>query len=353
MSINAESLAAALLPQPVAQHEFIAMPFPEQIWSILESLYASAYSSRALLMPQCEASSETAQAWVEQTNGKISALLLFTREGPLVRVLNQVVSLPVSVLQRFARDLFAHDPQAQMVQLHAVFLDTDERKLPRFASAFSEDYVLTLPTHVDAWLAALSRQTREKVRYYLRRAFRRQPDLLFDVTSGRDIPEPDVRRVLGLNRQRMQRKRKAFGMSAAEETQLCLQMQQAGMLFTLRIDGEICAGLLCSVTGREVYMQVIAHDPAQDDLRLGLVCCCLAIRHSIEQGFSRFHFLWGHYDYKRRLGGRAHTLYRVMVPRNVWQLLWHPVYTATWLADTARDAMRRWRRPAVARECRC
>lgn len=359
MSVSTEPFAsgwlAALPGRAGRQSEFIEAPFADTLWNTLESLYASVYSSRVLLQAACSAERPDlpARAWVEHTDGKVSALLLFTQEGPLVRVLNEVMDLPAGVIRRFAAAIFARSPQAHLVRLHAIVLQAERGRPLMFSSVFSEDYVLDLPAHHDAWLASLSRRAREKVRYHLRRSFRRQPGMAFTVTSGANIAEPEVRAVLALNRQRMQRKGKAFAMSESEEAQLCEQMRQVGMLFALRLDGAICAGLLCSVTGRDIHMHVIAHDPAHDDLRLGLVCCCLAIQHAIGLRFARFHFLWGHYDYKRRLGGSARPLCRVLVSRTPWHLLWHPVHAARWGLDMARDAARRWRRPTVSRETLC
>ena len=334
-----------------ARSEFLSAPLPDEVWPLLESLYSSVYSSRALLQPQCGdgASESTTHAWMERTDGQLSTLLLFVCEGSRVRVLNEVLSLPDSVLRRFAAAIFASYRQIHLVQFHAIALETQPSRSRFWFSIFSEDYVLELPGTHDAWLDSLSRQAREKVRYYLRRSFRRQPALEFTVSCGAKIVVADVMAVLKLNRQRMERKGKSYAMSKAEELQLTQLMQQMGMLFALRLQGEICAGLLCSAAGDDVYMHVIAHDPAHDDLRLGLVCCSLAIQRAIDDRFARFHFLWGHYDYKRRLGGHSRPLYRVLIARSSWHFLAHPMQGVRWCVHIASDAARRWRRPAVSR----
>ena len=346
---------SASTEQSGVQSEFIAGPFPDSLWIQLESLYASVFSSRVLLWTHCSAelSASPAHAWVEHTDGQLSALLVFILDGPVVRVLNEVVSLSASVIRRFASAVFASYQDARLVQLHAIFLQQQPGMPPLLSSIFSEDYVLDLPASSTVWQASLSRQAREKVRYHIRRSFRRQPALEFTVTAGANIDESEIIAVLRLNRHRMEKKGKSYAMSDAEESQLSTQMRQAGRLFALRLDGEICAGLLCSVTGGDVYMHVIAHDPAHDDLRLGLVCCALAIQHSIELQLARFHFLWGHYDYKRRLGGRARPLSRVLVPKDSWQLFLHPMHSSHWFLNAARDTARRWRRPAISREVAC
>lgn len=355
-SLPCASIAAEPIPAAEAYHstefEFFTAPLPDHLWPLLESLYSSVYSSRALLWPQCSSglTEPIAHAWMERTAGRVSALLLFICEGSRVRVLNEVLSLSAGVIHRFAAAIFASYRQIHLVQFHAIALELQPVHSGIWFSAFSEDYVLDLPSSRSSWLESLSRQAREKVRYHLRRSFRRQPALEFTVSSGAQIADAEVRAVLRLNRQRMERKGKTYAMSDAEELQLTRLMQQMGMLFALRLHGEICAGLLCSVTGEDIYMQVIAHDPAHDDLRLGLVCCCLTIQQAIDLRFARFHFLWGHYAYKHRLGGRSRPLYRVLVVRSAWHLLAHPVYSARWCLHVLRDAARRWRRPAISRE---
>jgi len=357
-SLPSATLTAEPDPDPAAevpsglQSEFFTAPLPHNLWQLLESLYSSVYSSRALLQPHCGSglSESMAHAWMERADGRVSALLLFVCEGPRVRVLNEVLSLPDGVMHRFAAAIFASYRQIHLVQFHAIALTVQPGRSRFWFSAFSEDYVLDLPGSRSAWLDSLSRQAREKVRYYLRRSFRRQPALEFTVSCGTKIMTAEVMAVIRLNRQRMERKGKAYAMSDAEELQLTQLMQQAGMLFALRLHGEICAGLLCSATGEDVYMHVIAHHPAHDDLRLGLVCCCLTIQHVIDLRCARFHFLWGHYDYKRRLGGRSRPLYRVLIARSSWHLLAHPVHGARWCLQIASDAARRWRRPAISRE---
>ena len=316
-------------------------------WIALEMLYSSAFSSRMVMQSACDARqfaaiSTPVSAWVERSEGKISAVLLFRRTGVLVQVLNEVIHVEASLLDRFAQAVFRRDPQARMVRLHAICLDNGTVQVPMMRSVFSEDYVLDLPPDHERWMASLSRQTREKIRYHLRRSFRRQPGLSFNVTHAAGIADSEVRAVLDLNRQRMQRKGKVYGMSETDEQQLCEQMKVNGWLCALRLDGEICAGLLCSVVGSEVTMHVIAHDPRHDDLRLGLLCCCLSIRHAIEQRMTRFHFLWGHYDYKRKLGGQPWPLCRVLLLRSAWELLRHPLLSAGWLSLAASDALRRW-----------
>ena len=360
MSAGASAEAAELPAQDDVntghfESEFIATPLPEFVWAELENLYSSVYASRLIFHAHAEygAESTNVHVWIERKRGAITALLLFQRKGPEIWVLNEVIALSPQTVMRFAKAVFDSDSHAHLVRLHAIALTGPSTDPALWQSIFSEDYVLELPSDYDQWMAGLSRQTREKLRYHLRRSFRRQPDLEFTVQCVDDISDADVRKVLRLNQERMNLKGRVYGMSDTDEARLSTQMQSVGMLCALKIEGEIFAGLLCSAVGSDIYMHVIAHDPRYDDLRLGLLCCCLTIRHAISREYARFHFLWGHYEYKRKLGGQPVPLSRLLVRRNAWQSVRHPVLTGRWLLLTARDSLRRWRQSfrTGARSC--
>jgi hypothetical protein len=92
-------------------------------------------------------------------------------------------------------------------------------------------------------------------------------------------------------------------------------------------------------------MHVIAHDPAYDDLRLGLLCCALTIEDAITRGCHQFHFLWGRYDYKTRLGGEREALSQVFVFRDLSAFLQRPGDLVTHALASARAWLRRQRQP--------
>ncbi|MBM3337394.1 MAG: hypothetical protein FJY60_06900, partial [Betaproteobacteria bacterium] len=66
-------------------------------------------------------------------------------------------------------------------------------------------------------------------------------------------------------------------MSEREVKCLRAMIRECGQLSVIEIQGEICAGLLCTRIEKSIFMHVIAHDPRHDDLRLGFLCCALTI----------------------------------------------------------------------------
>lgn len=327
---------------PGLEREFHRWPLPGYVWPALERRYHSIFCSEPQLR-LCGGLSSIIEAWVSRRDGRIATLVLFERHGRCARVLNEVFDLSADELRDFADALFAHHREMQAVTVRSAFFSPGRSSYPCLAAEVSDDFQLSLPHTVDDWLASLSSQTREKFRAHLRRAQRRQPGFAFRSIAGAAIDEAQLRRVIDFNRARMKQKRRRFGMSDADENNLCRMMRERGQLSVIEIDGQIRAGLLCTLAGDDIYMHVIAHDPAFDDLRLGFLCCALTIQDAIGKRLRRFHFLWGHYDYKTRLGGERKVLSRVLLLRGPVALLTQPALLASQLLASVRAWLRRQR----------
>jgi CelD/BcsL family acetyltransferase involved in cellulose biosynthesis len=74
-------------------------------------------------------------------------------------------------------------------------------------------------------------------------------------------------------------------------------------LSTLSLDDAPVAMTLAFEDGATTYLYNSGYDPAHSHLAVGLVSKAHAIRDGIERGLTRFDFLRGEEDYKRRLGG--------------------------------------------------
>ena len=331
---------------PGPSQEFHCWPLPGYVWPALERRYHSIFCSEPLLRLH-DALTPHIEAWVARRDGRITAVILFERTWRCVRVINEVFDLPAETLDEFADAVFAQYPALTAIRLRAVALEGRTRKYPCLATTSSDDYLLSLPATEDAWLASLSAQTREKIRYHWRRTQRRQPGLVFRTVRAEAIDMAQLRSVIAFNRARMQAKGRRFGMSEDDERRLCALMRERGLLSVIEIDGEIRAGLLCTLAGDDITMHVIAHDPAFDDLRLGFLCCVMTIQEAIARGLQRFHFLWGHYDYKTRLGGRRIDLSQVLLMRARGFALLHPRLVGAQCIAGLRAALR-----AIARRYR-
>ncbi|MCE2858349.1 MAG: GNAT family N-acetyltransferase [Oxalobacteraceae bacterium] len=322
--------------------EFHRWPLPGYIWPALHGLYQSIFCSEPHLRHH-DSLRPDIQAWVARSNGGITGLILFQVRGRVARVINEMHALDAAQLNQFAQALFREYTPVDTICLHALRIEGDGLSLPLLQTEFSEDYVLSLPDSAEAWKASLSSQTREKIRYHYRRSCRRQPDLSFRQIQGSDMSDAQFDRLLQLSQARMAHKGRSFNMGAREAHCLRAMIRECGQLSVIEIQGEICAGLLCTRLEKSIFMHVIAHDPRHDDLRLGFLCCALTIEAAIASRAERFHFLWGFYDYKTRLGGQRQSLYRALVFRSWWHGLSHPLLLGAQLVQRARRKIRQWR----------
>ncbi len=393
--MQADAKPASRPVDPGLSSEFHRWPLPGYVWPALEKHSQSIFCTEPHLRIHGSLTSDI-EAWVMRRDGRIAGLWLFRRHGRKACVLNEVMAASVSEVEQFADALFASFSELDVIELHAVHLVDEQtrhpalrtryapqlRRMPTPSSALddsempgmeeaqggdapsrptarpwqracvSEDFVLALPASVDDWHASLSARTREKLRQCLRRAQRGEPTLSFRVFNDADISEHQVRAVLKMSRARMRAKGRTYGMDAREERRLCALMRERGQLAAIEVDGHMRAGLLCTLAGNDVYMHVIAHDPAFDELRLGYLCCILCIEAAIAQRMHRFHFLWGWYDYKVRLGGQRQTLEHALLWRSRVAASRHPLMLLRqqWLSLKSALRERRLARQAAARD---
>lgn len=322
--------------------EFHRWPLPGYIWPALHQLYQSIFCSEPHLRATGSLG-QNLQAWIARCNGHITAVILFQTQGRVVRIVNEMHDIDAVQLEEFSKAMWRAYPDVDAIQIHALRIHGRCHKFPLLGTEVSEDYLLPLPESIDAWYASLSSQTCQKLRYHYRRSYRKQPDLCFRQIEASEISDAQFDRILQLNRARMSHKGRSFNMGLHEMQSLRAVMREHGQISVIEIGGEICAGLLCTRLGKSIFMHVIAHDPRHDDLRLGYLCCALTIEAAITQGAARFHFLWGYYDYKVRLGGQRQALFRALMFRSWRHALTHPVLLASQIAQRARNRLRQFR----------
>jgi hypothetical protein len=101
-------------------------------------------------------------------------------------------------------------------------------------------------------------------------------------------------------------------------------LKEAGTIGTITIGGRIAAGVINTQVGDHYFMDIIGHDSAYDDYRLGTLCCYMTVCDCIERGGREFHFMWGRYDYKFRLQGKQRDLDQITIYRSFFGVLRNP-----------------------------
>jgi hypothetical protein len=303
----------------------------------MERLYGNIYASPKQWRIT-GALSERTGCYVEHEDDHLSAVIAFERDGAHVRVLNEGHRIPQALLQRFADRLFHDDTSISMISLHAVQLDTPTSH-PALAYECLEDIVLDLPATEDAYFGRLGGSTRSYIKRYMNKLKKTFPGMQHQIMTGKEILESDIRSVVALNKARMEGKGKVAGIDDDELQRIIALAKECGLLNVIRVDGRIIAGTINFQAGENYFLEVIAHDPAYNDFRVGTLCCYLTICECIRRGGREYHFLWGPHEYKYRLLGVERRLCHITIYRSRRALLGHPVVAL-------KDLKNKWRRQA-------
>jgi hypothetical protein len=293
---------------------------PSFVEAELDRLYGNVFSSMAHFRVYGGLPADTC-TYVARSNERIVALLLFRHENGRVQVLNEGMRLDDDEIERFARYVFGKYPAAGVISFHAVDIAADKLSFPRQRHICTEDIVLAAPDSPQDYLASLGKSTRNYVQRYEKKLRRDFPSFTFRIAEKDEIDEQDIRDIARMNRVRMAAKDKVSSNDDEETERIIALARTCGLVGVASIDGRVCAGVIHYRIGANYFMPVIAHDPAYNDYRLGTICCYLSICACLERGCSEYHFMWGQYEYKYRLGGVQRDLAHLAIYRSPLHLL--------------------------------
>ena len=291
---------------------------PPFVAAEMELLYENIFSSVVKVTLD---GNKKVSAYVVHKDGKVVTVFLFRRKKGLVEVLNEVMAIDDDDICRFADTIFSSYATATVISFHAV--RSAIRMLPYRYQSFNclEDIVLTLPATPQDYFSSLGKNMRASITRYTKKLEKNFPSFSYQVDTKADVSEQDVRDIIRLSSARMRVKNQVSLHDETKTAQLIQLVKMHGLLAVARIDGRVCAGVICSRFGANYFMHVIAHDPQYDEFRLGKLCCYRSICECIKRGGKEFHFLWGRYEYKYRLLGVQRELEHVAVYRSGAQLL--------------------------------
>jgi hypothetical protein len=259
--------------------------------------------------------------YVVRRNNRTVTIFLFVREGGRVRVLTEHMKVREEEVTRFAAHIFSAYASVNLIEFSAV--PTDIRTLPfpyqRFAC--TENIVAAVPASRAAYLASLGKSTRSYIHRYENKLRRSFPTFCVKVYQKDEVNPDDIRAIAQMNRARMAAKAKVSSNNDEETERIITLARECGVVCVATIDDRICAGVINYQLGSTFFMPLIAHDPQYDDYRLGTINCFLTICECIALGCEEYHFLWGRYEYKYRLGGVVRDLDHLMVYRSRMQFL--------------------------------
>jgi hypothetical protein len=259
--------------------------------------------------------------YVVRKNHHIVTIFLFLREGGRVRVINEHMEVGEEEVRRFAGHIFSAYAAVNVIEFYAVPTDIGTLPFPYQRFACSENIVAALPASREAYLASLGKSTRSYIQRYEKKLRRSFPSFRVKVYQKDEVKADDIRAIVRMNRARMAAKAKVSSNDDEETERVIALARECGVVCVATIDDRICAGVINYRLGSTFFMPVIAHDPQYNDYRLGTIHCFLTICECIALGCNEYHFLWGRYEYKYRLGGVMRDLDRLVVYRSRTQFL--------------------------------
>lgn len=291
---------------------------PDFVHDALCRLHPGRYSSLEHLQIYGHATdASTYTAW---RGAEPDTVLLYRRQGPLIRILNEGIVLTPQQLLRCAHHLLHAAPPADAVLFRAIAVPPCRHALLQRVDC-EQDSILQLPASVTTWRQRLGAATRSTINNRLNKLRREHPTFRFDVMRNEQIDPADLHALIALHRQRVGTRSRA-PIDADEAQRIQHMSQRCGLVGVARIHGRCCGGAIAYQHGAVAAGRILAHDQAYDSYRLGFLSAYLLTCHCIEQGMLRqFHFGWGQQAYKFHLGAELRTLSDVIIYRNALQRL--------------------------------
>lgn len=293
-------------------------PFAE---NALNRLYSNLFSSVAYR--RVHGGTENISTYVVCDGDDIQCVWLYRHEGRRIRVINEGMRLGREDVIRFASHVFARYPSAHMIDFHAVQSQQWPMSYPYQRYNCLEDMVLGLPQSAGEYFARLGKSTRSYINRYLNKLKRDFPTFRFQAFDTGQLDEQQLMHIIQLNRSRMQEKGKVSINDDETAARIIRLARECGFVGVLTIDGRICAGTINYRVGDNFFLEVLAHNPAYNDYRIGTLCCYLTVCECIARGGKEYHFLWGQDEYKSRLLGVQRDLDHVVLYRSRLHALRH------------------------------
>ena len=245
-----------------------------------------------------------------------TTIFVFQCKDGLVTVFNEFIVVSAEEVNRFARYIFNAFPDVSTIRFEALQTDADSFPFPYQRHNSKEDWVIELPSSAEEYTARLGKSTRNNIKYDVRRLSRVFPDHSLRFYTGAEIDEAHVRAIVGLSDARISAKKKRFGIDDQEVERIIRFARKGGLVSVLHIDGRLCAGMICQIVGSAYMAEVIAHDPAYNEYRLGALCYYRTICEAIARGATTVYMGGGREPYKARFLGVRQDMDRLELYRS-------------------------------------
>jgi len=247
-------------------------------------------------------------------DGKLIEILIFGIRGKTSICLNSLVSLDQNIIVEFTKIIFEQNPGIKKIIIDASYKNYLLNKSILFFK--SDDQVLNLASSIDDYYLQLGSKTRKHIKSRNAKLLAEFSKVNFVVKYGDEIDEHIINIIIQFNHYRMRNKGKTSGIDDNYKSNIYKYSQYYGCVVYLELDGVIVAGCISTIINKEIYLHVIAHDNKFSKYNVGEICAFYLIQTSIENKMSKFHFLWGESEMKRRFLAKSHLLFSYSIYRS-------------------------------------
>lgn len=244
-----------------------------------------------------------AYAYVARRGEHPLAIFLFQREDRSVEVFNEMMQVPSEEIERFAQYVFNRFPSVARISFSKIGKDIGALSLPWQQYGHSEDIVVSLPDSPDAYLSSLSAKTRYNIKHQMKAIADDFSGFSFNTYENGAIDDNHVLDLINLKKNNIDDKRMKFGITPDDTAWIVDYAKTNGLLIVALLDGKVCGGSLSFRLDDHYFAHVNGYDARFSKYSLGMLCCYIAMRETIQRGAKEVHLSWGRNPYKFKLLG--------------------------------------------------
>jgi hypothetical protein len=286
----------------------------------LDRLYGSVFSTMLQLRISGEITADTS-TYIARCGQRIEAIFLFRCEGARIRVLNKRICVNEEQIRLFSDYIFKKYKSASTIVFQLINTDTLRIPYPYQSAGCPGELVIELPATPEDYLAALGKNTRRNIKYYLGRLTRTFPSFRMEFYDGSAASEQDIRAIIEFNRKRTIERNDVYFRSEEEVQRVIALTRAYGVVGVARINDVVCGGTIGYMVGENFIGAITAHDPQYNEYTIGTLILYLTICESIVRGSKRHNCMQGNNEYKRRLGAQMQDLRNVAIYRSKMHML--------------------------------
>jgi hypothetical protein len=302
-------------PSPSSQQKVLIYEdtIPDFAERQLEVLYENIYSTLARFRVHDRPGQASTYAVTE--GDTIRTLILFTRQGSEIRVLNQQIALAADEISLFCRTIFRRYAPVGVISFYAIDTALEETGFPFLKYCALEENVVQLPATQDEYFSGMSANFRAGLRRTQNKIRKTFPTFDIRIVANTEVTEQLVRELIEFAGARMAVKKKHAYIGEQDLDSVMRLVRSHGYLVAATVDGKLCAGSIWYAVGRRSFLHVNTHDPRFDDYMLGNQALLTGILHWIRQGGQECWLMGGFGVHKAKFQARPRLLDSVVVYR--------------------------------------